>query len=51
MQEDYPGPAWDALLHMVDSHDTTRLLWTLTPAAENAHRQVRPRRARGREAA
>ena len=36
MQEEYPEPAWDALLHMVDSHDTTRLLWTLTPAAENA---------------
>ena len=31
MQEDYPAAAWDALLHMVDSHDTTRILWTLTP--------------------
>ena len=36
MQEAYPGPAWDALLHMVDSHDTTRLLWTLTSSDENA---------------
>ncbi|MFN8517963.1 MAG: alpha-amylase family glycosyl hydrolase [Chloroflexota bacterium] len=35
MQEDYPGPAWDALLHMLDSHDTTRILWTLTPGAED----------------
>ena len=35
MQEAYPGPAWDVLLHMVDSHDTTRLLWTLTQADEN----------------
>lgn len=35
MEEDYPPPAWDALLHMLDSHDTTRILWTLTPAAED----------------
>jgi glycosidase len=35
MQEDYPAAAWNALLHMVDSHDTTRILWTLTPAAED----------------
>ncbi|MBX3031280.1 MAG: alpha amylase N-terminal ig-like domain-containing protein [Chloroflexi bacterium] len=35
VQEDYPAPAWDALLHMLDSHDTTRILWTLTPAAEH----------------
>jgi len=35
MQEDYPPAAWEALLHMVDSHDTTRLLWTLTPATDN----------------
>ncbi|MET0771661.1 MAG: alpha-amylase family glycosyl hydrolase [Candidatus Limnocylindrales bacterium] len=35
MREDYPPAAWDALLHMLDSHDTTRILWTLTPGAEN----------------
>lgn len=35
MQEDYPAPGWDGLLHMLDSHDTTRILWTLTPAAED----------------
>lgn len=35
VQEDYPPAAFDALLNMVDSHDTTRILWTLTPAAEN----------------
>ena len=35
MQEDYPAAAWEALLHMVDSHDTTRIRWTLTPATEN----------------
>ncbi|MGZ8437507.1 MAG: alpha-amylase family glycosyl hydrolase [Candidatus Limnocylindrales bacterium] len=35
VQEDYPKPAFDALLNLVDSHDTTRILWTLTPGAEN----------------
>ncbi len=33
--EDYPRPAWDALLNLVDSHDTTRILWTLTPGRDN----------------
>ena len=42
MQEDYPAPAWDALLHMVDSHDTTRILWTLTPATENEAAKAAP---------
>ena len=41
MQEDYPAAAWDALLHMVDSHDTTRILWTLTPGDRQRHGQVR----------
>ncbi len=36
VREDYPAPAWDALLNLVDSHDTTRILWTLTPGADNA---------------
>ena len=35
VQEDYPAPAWDALLNLVDSHDTTRILWTLTPGEDN----------------
>jgi glycosidase len=42
MQEDYPAEAWDALLHMVDSHDTTRILWTLTPAVENDTAKAAP---------
>lgn len=51
MQEDYPPPAWDALLHMVDSHDTTRLLWTLTPGAEDEDAKTEPAaRAAGLEA-
>ena len=33
--EDYPPAAWAALLHMVDSHDTTRIRWTLTPGDED----------------
>jgi glycosidase len=36
VREDYPAPAYDALLNVVDSHDTTRILWTLTPGADNA---------------
>jgi glycosidase/fibronectin type 3 domain-containing protein len=35
VMEDYPAPAFNALLNLVDSHDTTRILWTLTPGAEN----------------
>jgi glycosidase len=35
VREDYPGPAWDGLLNLVDSHDTSRILWTLTPGADN----------------
>jgi len=42
VQEDYPAPAWNALLNLVDSHDTTRILWTLTPAAENATAKEAP---------
>ncbi len=33
--EDYPAPAFQTLLNLVDSHDTTRILWTLTPGADN----------------
>ncbi len=35
VQEDYPAPAWNALLNLVDSHDTARILWTLTPGDDN----------------
>jgi glycosidase len=35
VREDYPAPAWNALLNLVDSHDTARILWTLTPGADN----------------
>jgi glycosidase len=40
--EDYPGPAFEALLNLVDSHDTTRILWTLTPGAENEAAKTAP---------
>lgn len=42
VMEDYPGPAFDSLLNLVDSHDTTRILWTLTPAEENAAAKAEP---------
>ena len=35
VREDYPAPAWGTLMNLVDSHDTTRILWTLTPGDEN----------------
>jgi glycosidase len=35
LREDYPAPAFDALLNLVDSHDTTRILWTLTPGKDD----------------
>jgi glycosidase len=35
LREDYPAPAFEALLNLVDSHDTTRILWTLTPGKDD----------------
>ena len=35
VREDYPRAAWDVLHNIVDTHDTTRILWTLTPGADN----------------
>jgi glycosidase len=32
--EDYAGPAQFATMNLLDSHDTERALWTLTPGAE-----------------
>jgi glycosidase len=34
-QEDYAPPAYDSLMNLIDSHDTTRALWTLSPGAES----------------
>jgi len=43
-QEDYAPPAYGALMNLIDSHDTTRALWTLSPGSENdaAAKTVRP---------
>jgi len=35
VREDYPAAAWDVLHNIVDTHDTTRILWTLTPGEDN----------------
>jgi glycosidase len=32
--EDYPDAAYYSLMNLLDSHDTERLLWTLTPGPE-----------------
>lgn len=42
VQEDYPPQAFATLLNLVDSHDTTRILWTLTPGAENREAKEDP---------
>ena len=34
IREDYPNAAYYSLMNLLDSHDTERLLWTLTPGAE-----------------
>ena len=36
VREDYPDPAYYSLMNLLDSHDTERLLWTLTPGTETA---------------
>lgn len=33
-QEDYPPEVYRSLLNLIDSHDTERALWTLTPGEE-----------------
>ena len=35
IQEDYAPQAFDVLMNLVDSHDTTRILWTLTPGRDD----------------
>src|SRR4030095_3764465 len=34
MREDYPDAVYYSLMNLLDSHDTERLLWTLTPGNE-----------------
>ncbi len=34
IHEDYPDAAYYSLMNLLDSHDTERLLWTLTPGTE-----------------
>jgi glycosidase/fibronectin type 3 domain-containing protein len=34
VREDYPDAAYYSLMNLLDSHDTERLRWTLTPGAE-----------------
>jgi glycosidase len=35
MREDYPDAAYYSLMNLLDSHDTARLLWDLTPGGNN----------------
>ena len=36
IREDYPDAAYYSLMNLVDSHDTERIRWTLTPGVETA---------------
>lgn len=42
VQEDYPAPAYRALMNLVDSHDTARIQWTLTPGIDNDEAKSMP---------
>ncbi len=42
VKEDYPAPAYQALMNLVDSHDTARILWTLTPGQDNDAAKTEP---------
>ena len=42
VMEDYPPAAWNSLFNLVDSHDTSRILWTLTPGADNREAKESP---------
>ncbi len=42
VKEDYPAPAFSALMNLVDSHDTARILWTLTPGLDDDVAKTEP---------
>jgi glycosidase/fibronectin type 3 domain-containing protein len=43
IREDYPDAAFYSLMNLLDSHDTERILWTLTPGAETtAEKELNP---------
>ena len=48
IREDYPDAAYYSLMNLLDSHDTERLLWTLTPGTETQRRQGAERGQPGR---
>ena len=39
IREDYPDAAYYSAMNLLDSHDTERLLWTLTPGADDRGRK------------
>ena len=47
IREDYPDAAYYSLMNLLDSHDTERLLWTLTPGRRHDRRQGAQRGQRG----
>jgi hypothetical protein len=42
VREDYPDAAYYSLMNLLDSHDTERLRWTLTPGEETTASKEKP---------
>ncbi len=42
VQSQYPAAAWDSLMNLVGTHDTSRILWVLTPAEANGEAKTEP---------
>ncbi len=42
IQEDYPSQAFYSLMNLVDSHDTARILWLLTPGKPTTEDKTNP---------
>jgi glycosidase/fibronectin type 3 domain-containing protein len=49
IQEDYAPAAYRSLMNLLDSHDTERLLWALTPGAETRADKEGPNLAAGKQ--
>ncbi|MGA4508835.1 alpha-amylase family glycosyl hydrolase [Propionibacteriaceae bacterium G1746] len=47
VREDYPDAAYYSLLNILDSHDTERILWSLTPGAYGPERDAAAAKAAG----
>lgn len=49
VREDYPDAAYFSLMNLLDSHDTERILWSLTPGPNNSARDADAAKAEGKK--